>query len=242
MLPNKIQKWIEKDIFPPRALLSGSGDLYPVALEIASQIQGVDTAEIEQGIHADTLLLRDQGESLKIGENEHDEGTVRHIIKWCVQKPTAPHRVVILEHLERASYNAPQALLKLVEEPPPEVVLLFTTQNHHQILDTILSRMTVVSVPYLAKITTSLEEVDWFFTPGDLISKFQEIELLVKTATDAKDKTQIHRFCLQLIHYVRSHPEWHPHLGLFFQSFRAIKQNVNARLTLERLALLTTKQ
>ena len=90
-------------------------------------------------------------------------------------KPTSPHRIIILENLERASHQAPQALLKLIEEPPPHSIFIFTTKNHHQLLDTILSRMTVIRIPHEKQDFEISDEIQNFLAGKNTIEKFQLI-------------------------------------------------------------------
>ena len=208
-----------------------------IALEIATKLQESNISEINQGIHPDTIVFRDEGQSFKIGDEGDDHESVRGLIKWSSQKPTSEYRIAVLENLERTSLAAPQALLKLVEEPPSRAVFLFTTQNHHQILDTILSRMTVVRVPRECKDFEVSEEIQDFLEGNDLISKFQKIEALVKAAKEEKDKAVIFDFLHEMILHARKNERHCKMLDLLLETHIALKQNVNSRLALERLAL-----
>ncbi len=193
--------------------------------------------EIEKGIHPDTRVFVDLGASFKIGEDGDDTESIRGMIKWCAQKPAAPKRLVILENIERASGGAFQALLKLVEEPPPQAVIIFTTQNHHQLLETILSRVTVVRLSRTPQEMQISEEIQQFFESRDLITKFQHIDQLVKQSKEAKDKNVLHNFLHESIVYARIFDKHHGKLDLLYETHRAFKQNVNAKLALERLAI-----
>ena len=156
MLNPKLQKWIEadKEALPRRILLSGPGGLAQ-ALELATQLQSTSEEKITSGIHTDTIVFKDQGKSFKIaysdtaqkdGQGEHENA--RGLIKWMHRTPEEGiYRIAILENLERLSRESPHALLKLIEEPPKDAFLILTTRNHHQILETILSRVTVVRLP-----------------------------------------------------------------------------------------------
>ena len=133
MLPTKIEQWLKNNYCPQRLLLSGPNGL-AVAFEIAKRYGAVDAKMLAQNIHTDTLILRDEGTSFKIGEDQsRDPNSARGLITWVSQKPVAKHRLIILENFERASREAPQALLKILEEPPPQALFLFTTQNHHRV-------------------------------------------------------------------------------------------------------------
>lgn len=240
VLPSKIQKWLDKGIFPQRIMLSGTTEVFETALHIASILQGISVSEIEKGVHADTSVFRDDGMSFKIGktDNSDDYESVRGLIKWSNQKPTAPKRIIILENIERASRDAPPALLKLIEEPPPSAVFLFTTRNHHQILDTILSRMTVVRVAPEEKDFEISDEVREFIFGKDLIAKFQKIDELIAASKEEKTgKQPILDFLQELILQARFFDEHRVHLSDIFETYQAVRGNTNQKLCLERLAL-----
>lgn len=224
-----------------------------MALDIATKLQKADRGKIESGIHTDTIVFRDQGKSFKIDwseaakrDQQGEYENVRGLAKWAYRKPVeAQYRIAILEHFERASNVAPHALLKLIEEPPPSVIFLFTTQNHHQLLDTILSRMTVVRLPRSEEDFEILDEVRDFFEGKNLIAKFRFIEQLDRQARDNKDRKidrTIHfEFLEDLIRHARFFEEHRQHLGLLFETHQAISQNLNPRFSLERLAMKVTR-
>ncbi len=239
--PEKVQKWLDKKVFPQRLLLSGAGDNLELTLELAAQLQEVSRTQIEKGIHADTKVFRDEGENFKIGEDGEDQNSIRGMIKWCSQKPTANWRMIILENIERASHGSFHAVLKLVEEPPPRAIIIFTTQNHHQLLDTILSRMTIVRLAKSPDDSEISDEIQHFLESSDLIAKFQKIDQLVQQSKEAKDKTIVLDFLQQLIVYARIFDKHRPSLDLLHETHRGFKQNINQKLLLERLALEITK-
>lgn len=238
MLPTKIQKWFDRNIFPQRVILSGTTGVFDMAVAIASLLQNVPISEIEKGVHADTTVFRDDGNTFKIGGDSEDHCSVRGLIKWSTQKPIAHKRIIILENLERTSRDAPHALLKLIEEPPASAVFLFTTHNHHQILDTILSRMTVVRISSSAEDFEISDEVREFIFGKDLIAKFQTVDdLIAKMKKEGTGKQIILDFLYELILQTRFFNEHRTHLSDVFETYQAIRQNVNPKLSLERLAL-----
>ena len=188
MIP-KIQKWIDKKTFPQRVLLSGTGNLIDIAIQIASQLQKSPESKITGGSHEDTIIFRDTGKSFKIkfsdaakkdGQNEFEN--VQGMIKWISQKPIENnYRIVILENFERATRDSPHSILKILEEPPPKAIFLLTTKNHYQIMETILSRMTVVRISDITTQQNFSDEIISFLDGTDLIQKFQQIEVLNKT-------------------------------------------------------------
>ena len=237
-MDEKIEKWLSSGIFPQRVLLSGGGDLLSLAIKIAAQLQVVDETKIKTGICADTLVFRDEGDSFKIGDREQPEKeSVRGLIRWSSQKPIRPYRIVILENFERLSREAPHSILKILEEPPERVIFLFTTKNHHQIIDTIISRMTVCRLAHEFEDFLVQETVQKFFQKDDLVWKFKQIEQVVDTSKKEKDKSIIWNFLNDLILHARFFEAYQSHLELLLETQQMLLGNINARLCLERLAI-----
>lgn len=264
MLP-KIQQWLDRDFFPQRFLLSGGK--FDTLIDIAAQLQKGDEVNCEArqgesplgerespggedalgyrtkiltGICPDTLVLRNEG-TLKIGDKDKpDRNSVRGLIRWVVQKPVSPHRIVIIEDFDRTGRDANHALLKVLEEPPPQAIFLFSTKNHHQILDTILSRMTVLRVPHDFQDFSIDEEVKTFFQSSNLIWKFRKISDLDKEAKKQKDKKIILKFVDDLIVHARFFTQYQIYLDSLFELQKALSSNQNPKLVLERFALQIT--
>ena len=253
MIPETLRSAIARHNFPQRVLFSGGTDSVGTALEVASQLQNVPREVLEKGIHLDTLVFTDQGKSFKIdfseeakkdGQSEYENA--RGLIKWCHQKPVEGlYRIVILEHLERLTRESPHTLLKLIEEPPRQVIFLFTTDNHYQMLETILSRMTVVRLPKEDVLFQKNPEIQQFFDSPDLIWKFQKIEVLDKMAKENKgtkmDRSCFFLFLENLLDHSRHIPAYQKYLELLFETYLAVDQNVNPRLSLERVAVKMTR-
>ncbi len=253
MSVDQINKWITNEAFPQRVLLSGGPDAIEIALQTASQLQGVSREKIEKGIHLDTLVFRDKGSSFKIdwsdAAKKDDQGeyeNVRGMIRWAHQKPSeGRYRIIVLENFERISRDAPHALLKLIEEPPLKALFLFTTKNHHQVLDTIISRMTVVRLPRESADFEISQEIQSFFDSKNLITKFQTIDALDKESKDNKnkkiDRTVFLKFLENCILHARFFDQYRKFLPILFETYQAISQNQNTRFTLERLAVKITR-
>src|ERR1700755_2155714 len=70
------------------------------------------------GTHADVRRVIPEG--LSIGVDE-----MRAIVQIASRRPTTGHRqIVVIEDADRLTEGAPNALLKVVEEPPPSTVFL----------------------------------------------------------------------------------------------------------------------
>ncbi len=235
----KIQKWLDSNFFPQRVLFSGGS--FEMLIDIASTLQQTDKTKILTGICADTLVLRNEG-TLKIGDKDRpDKDSVRGLIKWVHQKPVKNRRIVIIEDFERTGRDANHALLKVLEEPPAQGIFLFSTKNHHKILDTILSRMTVVRIPQDFKDFIIDEDIKNFLQSSNLIWKFKKISELDNESKKQKDKKIITNFVENLIIHARFFSQYHQYLDKLFEVQKSLSSNQNTKLVLERFALKITK-
>lgn len=252
MIPKNIEKLIQKNQCPQRILLSGSGDNKECALEIASRLQKTPKEILQKKAHSDTILFEDEGKSFKIDwsdaakkDEQGEYENVRGLIRWAHQKPTVgAYRIVIFENIERLTDVSPHACLKLIEEPPQKTIFLFTTRNHHhkQILDTIISRLSLFRIPNQNAVVNSFsKEVVSFFESPWLIPKFNIIESLHKQSKEDKGRTMdrniFKNFLLEAFEYTSTHEQHKKQKEILFESYNAIEQNINPKLTLERLAL-----
>lgn len=70
----------------------------------------------------------------------------RSIKKLLIEKPFGGgNRLVVLKQIEKATPEAANALLKILEEPPPTTFIILTTANTNKIIPTILSRCQIIS-------------------------------------------------------------------------------------------------
>jgi DNA polymerase III delta prime subunit len=249
----KIANWLANKKFPARTLLSGKGNLIDIAIDIAANLQGISREKIESGIHADTIIFRDNKKSFKInwsdaakkdGQSEHEN--VCGMIKLAHQTPLSPYRIIILENIERVGREASHAMLKLIEEPASKVIFIFTTKNHHQLLDTILSRVTIVNVLEEETDFEMSEEIREFLDSRNVIKKFQIIDSLDKKSRDNFTK-KINRsiflnFIEDLITVSRILPKYQKHLEILLETHNAITSNLSPKFSMERLALKITQQ
>ncbi|MFM1655427.1 DNA polymerase III subunit delta' [Brevibacillus sp. B_LB10_24] len=93
---------------------------------------------INSGNHPDVYTISPEGESIKIDQ-------VRSLQKEMTMRSLeSPHKVYILEHIDKMTLQAANSLLKFLEEPPAGVIALLLTENSHAILPTIVSRCQVI--------------------------------------------------------------------------------------------------
>ena len=242
MLEKKIGKWLQNNFFPQRLLLSGeSENLIDSALEIVAKLQNTSMEKIKKGVHLDTIFFPDKGKSFKIDFSEaakkDEQGefeNIRGMIRWISQKPVAKYRIIILENFERATLTSPHAILKILEEPPKNGIFIFTTKNHYQIIDTILSRMVVFRI-FGEKKHISVEQKYFDFLENDLIAKFKFIENLNNEYKKNKDRIIFLSFLKNLIEVLRQTQKF-KFLENIFDTYTAILNNQNPKLSMERLA------
>lgn len=90
--------------------------------------------EIDKGYHADTLEIRDDGDSVKIEQ-------VRKVLERLNMTKQSPYKVFLLQNIERMTLEASNALLKTLEDPPNGVIFLLTSSRVRDVLPTIISRV-----------------------------------------------------------------------------------------------------
>jgi len=92
-----------------------------------------DCQMVKAGSHPDLILMRDNGESIKIDD-------VRALIQKTNLTSQGGLRVVLIETLERMPVEAQNSFLKTLEEPPGRTIFLMTVNQIKKVLPTILSR------------------------------------------------------------------------------------------------------
>ena len=70
------------------------------------------------------------------------------IIRLLGLKPyESPYRIVVIYMIEKLYYAAAPRLLKILEEPPDNTYFLMISENRHLIINTILSRLQILTLP-----------------------------------------------------------------------------------------------
>ncbi len=64
---------------------------------------------------------------------------------------TENKKVVIVKTVEELSFEAQNALLKIVEEPPARTTFFFISQDENGVIPTLLSRLRIIKLPILPK-------------------------------------------------------------------------------------------
>lgn len=72
--------------------------------------------------------------------------TVRNITAILSRKPYGGgNRLLIIRGMEKATLEAANAMLKLLEEPPPKNIIILTCDNINRLLPTIVSRCQIIA-------------------------------------------------------------------------------------------------
>jgi DNA polymerase-3 subunit delta' len=107
---------------------------------------------IERGVHPDVsifdLARQASVEGTKGKNTTLTIDTVRAIGQELALRPAeAPWRVLVVDDMETMQETAQEAFLKTLEEPPAAAVLLLLTNDVENLLETVLSRCVLLTVP-----------------------------------------------------------------------------------------------
>jgi DNA polymerase III subunit delta' len=93
-----------------------------------------DCKLIQKDSHPDVIVLRDNGETIKIDD-------VRDLIHKTNLTSQGRYRIVLMENIERMPIEAQNSFLKTLEEPAGKTVFIMTSVQVSQVLSTIKSRV-----------------------------------------------------------------------------------------------------
>ena len=112
----------------------------------------------ETGTHPDLLWLEVEGEV-----TTHAIETIRDLKRKLALKPWgAGYRVVVIVEVERATEEAQNALLKILEEPPSRTLFILTSVQTERVLPTVKSRCRAVSFGALSeKVVVQAAKEQW---------------------------------------------------------------------------------
>lgn len=100
-----------------------------------------EIAKIAKDLQVSPVNLIDVTPEKSIGIAE-----VRKISQTITLKPYAGgSRLIIIRDMEKATTEAGNAMLKILEEPPKDNIIILTTNNLNKLLPTIVSRCQVIS-------------------------------------------------------------------------------------------------
>ncbi len=70
--------------------------------------------------------------------------TARKIKEQASLSPHGKQTIILIRDIDTCTIEAANTLLKIIEEPPENTVFICTTEQHHDVLSTILSRVTTI--------------------------------------------------------------------------------------------------
>lgn len=198
-----------------------------------SSLLGKDhSLKVEYKKNTDSDLLHKQ-------ESYDDIGS-REINDRLSMAPAGDMKILMIEHIDRATIGAANALLKSLEEPLPHRFIIASTTNKDSILPTILSRALLIhcDASYHPDQLTG-EQKESFET---IVSSLQtkNIAILTKWATQIAKEWWSREFLSNLLSYYDSHDRYDL-IPLIIQILRQIDSNVSAEHSLFQLFLLLIK-
>ncbi len=154
--------------------------------------------------HCDSCLKIQTSKELFLHEVELQNDkvkieSIREMIQFTALTSWVPHRFVVINHVERMTLQAANAVLKTLEEPPEGVHFVLITSNLSQVLPTIRSRCQVMGFSplndgILQKMVPSIEpwQVHWSFGRMSLAKKMvqEEWQEIRKTAINFLHSSQ----------------------------------------------------
>lgn len=139
----QIEKEIENNSIAHAYLFSGPKNVgkFRIARMFANILQCsnnlchqcADCQLIQRGSHPDTIMMSDEGDTIKIDQ-------VRDLIHKTNLTSQGNRRIIVIENIERMPMEAQNSFLKTLEEPPGDTIFLLTSARVSQVLPTIKSR------------------------------------------------------------------------------------------------------
>ena len=171
---------------------------------------------------------------------------VRRIQHEITRKPfQGTYMLILIHHMEQATIEAQNALLKILEEPPAFAQFILTTQNRNKLLPTILSRC------YLVTNTRNQEDRKKEYSEGEelfqkiITAKLGSRILLSQELAKSKEDTlavltQLETFLENYLH--RDHALLSPleiakTLSKIGHARQFVERNINYKTTLDLLFL-----
>ncbi len=207
----------------------------------------------------DVLEIKDysellgQGHTLKVEFKKNDDTDLLNKQEWYEDTgareindrlsyaPAGEMKILLIEHIDRATIWALNALLKSFEEPLPNRIIIVSTTNKDTILPTILSRALLI-------------HCDADYTPASLDEDGKKLLSDIIWALDTKDIAWLSKWASQiakssvtreiidnLIYHYNVSQQYH-HIALCITTLRMISSNVSAEHSLFQLFLQIIKE
>lgn len=202
-----LQKALSNNCLPQALLFIGpKGESH--AKTLAAQLLKTNPQRIEAGNHPDYHTFHPEGKS-----GLHPIESIRHLIDVVYQAPFEAERKVLLIHSsERMQPAAANALLKTLEEPLLDTQFILLTEDARQILPTILSRCTQLSLPG----NLSIPSIDFSKLPAEIHRMEKELEEIEDPLQRSRRFDQILEMLLMWMRDAHARKEGLPKERLFF--------------------------
>lgn len=208
---------------------------YHDVLEIKdySELLGkVHTLKVEYKKTEDTDLLQKQ-------ESYEDKGA-REINDRLSYAPAGDLKILMIEHIDRATIGSANALLKSLEEPLPNRIIIASTTNKDSILPTILSRALLIHCD-AQYIPAPLDE-DGKKLLSDIVWALEtkDIAILSKWSSQIAKSSFTREFIDNLIYHYNSKGQFQ-FIEPCIMTLRMISSNVSAEHSIFQLFLQLIK-
>lgn len=157
----------------------------------------------------------------------------RNLNEWAIMRPVASNRKVALISASVLTAEAQNALLKLFEEPPQGTYFFIVLPNALTILETLLSRIRVVSFKREAE---DLKKFNSFLSDS-IATRLSKVSPLIKSK-DKEKVREVIRFLAEKINKEESQKKKHAMAEKMIQAERYIGvRGMSTKMILEYLAL-----
>lgn len=168
---------------------------------------------------------------------------IRNLSHLLSLKPySTPPKITIMAKVEKLTFEAQGAFLKLLEEPPGETVFILAVDNLENLLPTIVSRCRLIHLSAESKINLSEKEIK---ENQELLEKIlkssagERIKLTdkIKNREEAQNFCQIQLFLWREKLLKKQNPETVAVIREIQKTLDYLSANVNPRLAVENLLL-----
>ena len=158
---------------------------------------------------------------------------VRQIQTFLSRKPLGHHNTVIIYAAEKLTLPAQHSLLKTLEEPPGNSQIYLVTPHPDILLPTILSRVQIISSPYLSDLSYASYVPQLFSSGvGERLKLLDSQSFTRDTALDFLNQLEyfIH-------HQIQLNNPITINYSLLTNCRKYLKSNCNVKLVMDHLAL-----
>lgn len=131
IINNIIEKLNRKEEIAPFLFLWGTPmDIEKLSFELSEKL----------GINKNFIFtFKDSKEKIKVKD-------IKEFLEWVFIAPTYKAQIFIIENISRMTEESANSCLKIFEEPPFWNIIFLTSESESSILETILSRCTIINM------------------------------------------------------------------------------------------------